>query len=261
MRVMGIINATPDSFSDGGTHFEPARAIDRALEMAQCGVAIVDVGGESTRPYSTPVKEQEELRRVIPVIEGIVAQSDVVVSIDTSKSRVARAALEAGAEIINDVTGLEGDTDMLEVARQFQPGVCVMHMQGTPQTMQDDPRYADVVSEIADYLSQRKTKLVEQGLVPETICLDPGVGFGKTHEHNVQLLRDCKAFTQLDAPILIGHSRKGFIGKMLQDKQVERDSATLGLSLAMASQGIHLVRVHQAEATVRALQGYALIGE
>ena len=258
---MGIVNATPDSFSDGGKHFEPGPAIDRAVQMAAAGVSIIDVGGESTRPYSQPVEESEELRRVIPVIEGIVSQCSVPVSVDTSKAKVAQAALRAGAEIVNDVTGLEGDPDMLEVVTTFQPGVCAMHMQGTPQTMQDDPSYADVVNDILEYLKERQRFLVANGVQEDRICLDPGIGFGKTHQHNLELLRHCEAFTGLASPVLIGHSRKGFVGKLQGDKEAERDSSTLALSLMMSQKGIHIVRVHAAEATVRALRTMALLRE
>ncbi|MEL7497523.1 MAG: dihydropteroate synthase [Planctomycetota bacterium] len=260
--VMGIVNATPDSFSDGGQFVDPAAAIRRGLEMADAGVAIIDVGGESTRPYSDPVATDEEIQRVIPVIRGLIqSNSNVVVSIDTSKAAVARAALEAGAEIINDVTGLEGDPEMMAVAQEYQPGVCAMHMRGTPQTMQDDPSYENVVEEIYRYLEQRKAVLCQHGIDLSRICLDPGIGFGKTHQHNLTLLSRAEAFLDLGTPILIGHSRKGFIGNVLADKTVERDSGTLAISIAMAAKGIHIVRVHAATETVRALKMFGAIQE
>lgn len=252
--VMGILNTTPDSFSDGGKHFDPQVAIDVALQMQADGAAIIDVGGESTRPYSDPVGVEEELRRVIPVLDGLRGQLSIPISIDTSKSQVARAAIEAGAEIINDVTGLEGDPDMAAVAKSTGVGVCMMHMQGTPQTMQDQPTYANVVEEIYDYLLQRYETCCQLGLSADRICLDPGIGFGKTHEHNLTLLQHTERFCDLPAPILIGHSRKGFIGKLLGDKQADRTAGTLGVSLAVAAAGAHVVRVHDVKPTVDALK-------
>jgi dihydropteroate synthase len=253
---MGIVNVTPDSFSDGGQYFDreldPQRAIAQALQLAADGAAILDIGGESTRPYSQPVTAQEELARVIPVIEALAARTDVPISIDTSKAVVARAAIDAGAQIINDVTGLEGDPQMIAFARQSGAAVCAMHMQGTPQTMQDAPQYDDVVAEIYAYLQQRQHWLLEQGITASKICLDPGIGFGKTHQHNVQLLRQVSRFLELGSPILVGHSRKGFIGSILGDKQVERDSGTLGASLHLALAGIPIIRVHNVGLHARA---------
>lgn len=241
---MGIVNVTPDSFSDGGQYFDAQRAVAQALQLVADGAAILDIGGESTRPFSQPVTATEELARVVPVIESLVRKTAVPISIDTSKSEVARAALDAGAQIINDVTGLEGDPQMIEVARQSQAAVCAMHMQGTPQTMQLSPSYDDVVAEIYTYLKHRQKWLIEHGIEANRICLDPGIGFGKTHEHNVQLLRQVARFLQLGSPILVGHSRKGFIGSELGDKEVERDSGTLGVSLHLALSGIQIIRVH-----------------
>jgi dihydropteroate synthase len=258
--VMGIVNATPDSFSDGGKFVDPQLAVEHALQLAAAGAAIVDVGGESTRPYSEPVDADEEIRRVIPVIEGVRKSSDVVISIDTSKADVAAAAIKAGADIINDVTGLEGDPEMIQVALDSKAGICAMHMQGSPQTMQDDPTYDYVVLDIFEYLKQRKTHLLSAGIEPERICLDPGVGFGKTHQDNIDLLAGCEKFLELECPILIGHSRKGFIGKLIGDKEAERDSGTLAISLLMAQKGMHLLRVHEVERTVRALKVLAGVG-
>lgn len=252
--LMGIVNATPDSFSDGGRFFQHERAVEHALNLVAAGASIVDVGGESTRPYSSPVDADEETGRVVPVIESIRQQSDVAISIDTSKAVVAEAAVAAGANIINDVTGLEGDPEMIRVALESQAGICAMHMQGTPQTMQDDPQYDDVVGDIFDYLHERKSRLLDAGIDQARICLDPGVGFGKTHQHNIDLLAGCEKFLELDCPILIGHSRKGFIGKVLGDKQVERDSGTLAISIWMAQKGMHVLRVHEVERTARALK-------
>jgi dihydropteroate synthase len=241
---MGIVNVTPDSFSDGGQFFDAQRAVAQALQLVADGAAILDIGGESTRPFSQPVTATEELARVVPVIESLVRQTAVPISIDTSKAEVARAALDAGAQIINDVTGLEGDPQMIDVARQFQAAVCAMHMQGTPQTMQVSPSYNDVVTEIYTYLEQRQAWLLEHGIEANRICLDPGIGFGKTHAHNVELLRQVTRFHPLGCPILVGHSRKGFIGSVLGDKEVERDSGTLGVSLHLALAGIQIIRVH-----------------
>ncbi len=259
--VMGILNVTPDSFSDGGKHFDPSIAIEAALQMQADGADIIDIGGESTRPYSDPVTADEELRRVVPVIAGLAGKLDVPISIDTSKADVAAAAIEAGAEIINDVTGLEGDPDMPGTAVRCQVGVCVMHMRGTPQTMQNDPRYDNVVEEIYDYLRRRFDHCIAAGIEPRRICLDPGIGFGKTHEHNLELLRHTRRFCELDAPILIGHSRKGFIGKVLGDKQADRTAGTLGVSLAVAAAGADVIRVHDVKPTVDALKLFRAVAD
>jgi dihydropteroate synthase len=252
--IMGIVNVTPDSFSDGGNFSDPQIAIDHALKLSASGARILDIGGESTRPYSNPVSADDEIRRVVPVIAGITKQCKTPVSIDTSKAVVAKAALDAGAEIINDVTGLEGDPEMLSVAAESGAGVCAMHMQGSPQTMQDDPQYENVVTEIHAYLSSRKARLLEAGIEQEKICLDPGVGFGKTHEHNIELIQNCHQFLDLGCPILVGHSRKGFIGKLLNDKETNRDAGTLAITLSLAQQGMHVIRVHEVQRTVQALK-------
>ena len=194
---MGICNVTPDSFSDGGKHHQVDATIAAAIEMESDGAAIIDIGGESTRPYSDPVAVQAELDRVIPVIEGLQGKLSIPISIDTSKAAVARAAIDAGAEIINDVTGLEGDPDMAGVAVDSGVGVCVMHMQGTPQTMQNDPKYENVVTEIRDYLIQRRQFCIDAGIDVDRICLDPGIGFGKTHQHNLDLIRSTDQFINL----------------------------------------------------------------
>ena len=254
--IMGIVNVTPDSFSDGGNFNSVQSATDHAIGLAKDGAAIVDVGGESTRPYSDPVSQQEELDRVIPVVEAIVKRISVPISIDSSKSVVATAAINAGAEIINDVTGLEGDRAMIDVAVATGAGVCAMHMQGSPQTMQDNPRYTDdndVTSEILGYLNSRQRWLIKQGVAAEKICLDPGIGFGKTHDHNLQLIHHAERFHETGSPILIGHSRKGFIGKLLGDKDADRDVGTLGLSVLLATKGIQVIRVHEVKRTAEAL--------
>jgi len=259
--LMGIINVTPDSFSEGGQFFGPEAAIEQGLKLLDEGAAILDIGGESTRPYSTPVTPQEELSRVLPVIEALHrARPDAILSIDTSKAAVARAAIAAGAEIINDVTGLTGDPEMIAVAKETQAGVCAMHMQGTPQTMQDNPIYTDIVAEIHDYLRQRRDALLAAGIQRDRICLDPGIGFGKTHEHNVTLMANCDRFHDLGQPLLVGHSRKGFIGKLLGDKEAPRLFGTLGSALALAVQGVQIIRVHDVRPLKEALALFAACG-
>jgi len=241
---MGIVNVTPDSFSDGGRFFEPSAAIDHALELVAQGADIIDIGGESTRPYSTPVPADEELRRVMPVIAGLAGRIPVPISIDTSKAVVAQEAIRAGAEIINDVTGLAGDPGMISVALETQAAVCIMHMQGTPQTMQLHPTYQNVVEEVYAFLRDRRDRLATAGLPHERIALDPGIGFGKTTEHNVQLLRSAWRLHELGCPILVGHSRKGFIARVMGDPQADPTGGTIGVALALARQGVQLLRVH-----------------
>jgi len=248
--VMGIVNVTPDSFSDGGRHAEVEAAVAHGLRLVAEGADILDVGGESTRPFAEPVAEAEELARVAEVVRRLVAESGVPVSIDTSKAVVAARAVELGAEIINDVTGLEGDPGMLAVARESGAGVCVMHMRGTPQTMQLDPRYDDVVAEIHDYLRQRRDAVVAAGIPLDRVCLDPGIGFGKTHVHNLALLAEAGRFLDLGCPVLVGHSRKGFIGKVLEQSlgrpatEADRDAGTAGAACGLAAAGVQVIRVH-----------------
>lgn len=258
--VMGILNLTPDSFSDGGRFQSRSQAVDAALQMAADGADIIDIGGESTRPYSDPVASQEELDRVLPVIEALAGRVPIPISIDTSKAVVAEAAVAVAAEIINDVTALQGDTSMLEVVRSTGAGVCLMHMRGTPQTMQDDPVYDDVVDQVCQFLVSRREHCIAAGIEPAKICLDPGIGFGKTHEHNLQLLRATRRLVKIGAPLLIGHSRKGFIAHVLDDKQADRDAGTLGVSLAVAAAGAHVLRVHDVKHTVEALKLFAAAG-
>jgi dihydropteroate synthase len=258
--LMGIVNVTPDSFSDGGKFLDPDQAIHHALRLVEQGADILDIGGESTRPYSETVPLEEELHRVLPVIKEVCRQSSVPVSIDTSKARVAEAAIDAGAEIINDVTGLQGDPAMLRVAQQTRAAVCVMHMLGTPQTMQDNPTYGDVVAEIYDYLQQRRDALIGEGIDPQQICLDPGIGFGKSHAHNLQLLARCREFLMLDCPVLVGHSRKGFIANVLGDKSIDRTAGSVGVALSLARQGVHILRVHDVAAVRQALKLFAATG-
>lgn len=250
---MGIVNVTPDSFSDGGNYLSAEKAVEHALRLVAEGASILDIGGESTRPYSTPVSTTEEIRRVVPVIDKLSKLTKTPISVDTSKAEVARESLAAGAEIINDVTGLSGDPKMIEVALQFLPGVCAMHMQGTPQTMQDNPTYKDVVEDIFEYLKQRQKFLLNAGLPLNRICLDPGIGFGKTHQHNIDLIQGCHRFLELGSPLLVGHSRKGFIGKLLGNKELDRDAGTLAMTLYLAQQGVHIIRVHEVARTHQAL--------
>jgi dihydropteroate synthase len=258
--LMGIVNVTPDSFSDGGKFFDPQAAVEHALHLVAAGADLLDVGGESTRPYAPPVDQDEEQRRVLPVIKRLVEQAAVPISIDTSKALVAAGALERGAEIINDVTGLLGDPMMLPLATAAGAGVCAMHMQGTPQTMQDEPQYDDVVSEILAWLGERRDMLIAAGVDPRRLCLDPGVGFGKTHQHNVTLMASLGRFHELGCPVLAGPSRKGFLGKVLGDKDADRDAATAGACLAAAGQGVQILRVHDVRTVRDALLAFEACG-
>jgi dihydropteroate synthase len=242
--LMGIINVTPDSFSDGGRFFDPAAAIDHGLRLAAEGADFLDVGGESTRPYAQSVGADEELRRVLPVVRALCRQSGRPVSIDTSKAAVARAALDEGAEIVNDITGITGNAEMLDIIRRSSPGMVVMHIQGTPQTMQDNPQYGDVVGEVFDHLRDLRETLIAAGIAAESICLDPGIGFGKSHKHNLVLLANCQRFHELGCPVLVGHSRKGFIGEVVSDKSADPLLSTIGVSCALAAQGVQILRVH-----------------
>jgi len=260
--VMGIVNVTPDSFSDGGHHADVEAAVVHGLQLVAEGADILDVGGESTRPYSTPVAAAEELGRVGEVVRQLAGRAGVPISIDTSKAVVAARAVELGAEIINDVTGLEGDPDMLRVAIESRAGICAMHMQGTPQTMQVDPRYGDVVADIHSYLERRRDALLAAGIPVERICLDPGIGFGKTHAHNLELMSRAGDFLDLGVPILVGHSRKGFIGKAIEQALgrpatlEERDGGTAGSACALAGAGIQILRVHAVGLVRSALELY-----
>ena len=261
--VMGIVNVTPDSFSDGGRHAAAAAAVAHGLELVAAGADILDVGGESTRPFADPVTADEEWRRVADVVAALAERAGVPVSIDTSKATVAARALAVGAEIINDVTGLEGDPEMLPVAVESGAGVCAMHMQGTPRSMQVDPRYDDVVAEIHAYLARRRDALQAAGIPRERICLDPGIGFGKTHAHNLELMAHAGRFLDLGTPILVGHSRKGFIGKSIERvlgrpaTEAERDGGTAGAACGLAAAGIQIVRVHAVGVVRAALELHA----
>ena len=251
--VMGILNVTPDSFSDGGQFDDLRAALNHGVRMAAEGADLIDIGGESTRPYSEPISAEDELRRVLPVVQGLAERVGAVLSIDTSKALVAKEALAAGAEVINDVTALTGDPGMIEVALETGAGVCAMHMRGTPQTMQVQPVYDDVVAEIFAYLQRRRDALLAAGIDRDRLALDPGIGFGKTHEHNLTLLNHCHRFHALGCPLLVGHSRKGYIGKVLGDKLADRMAGTLGVSLSLARQGVQVLRVHDVGPTHEAL--------
>lgn len=259
-RLMGIVNVTPDSFSDGGRFLARSAAIEHGLKLAGEGADLLDIGGESTRPYAAPVSCEEELRRVIPVIEKLVEFTRVPISIDTSKAEVAEQALQAGAQVINDVTGLEGDPRMIEVARRLSAGVCAMHMKGRPSNMQDDPRYDDLVAEIDGYLGQRRDALVAAGIDLNRICLDPGIGFGKTHQHNLTLHARCSRFHHWGCPLLVGHSRKGYLGKILGDATRDRTWVTVGAALSLARAGVQVIRVHEVQPVREALIGFVDTG-
>jgi dihydropteroate synthase len=258
--VMGILNVTPDSFSDGGRHFDAEAAVAHGLKLAADGADLLDVGGESTRPYSKSVPADEELKRVLPVFERLVRQVQIPVSIDTSKASVARAAIDSGAEIINDVTGLTGDPAIVQLTVDTGVGVCAMHMQGTPQTMQDQPTYGDVVAEVREYLRERRDALMAAGVALDRICLDPGIGFGKTHSHNIELMANCFRFHELGCPLLVGHSRKGFLGKLIGDGEADRTNATVAAALALATQGVQVVRVHDVRPVREALVAFEACG-
>jgi len=251
-RVMGAINITPDSFSDGGLYLQPERAVDLALEMVAQGADIIDIGGESTRPGSRGVDAEEELRRIIPVIRGITAQTDTLLSVDTRKARVAREALEAGCQIVNDVTALRFDSEMARVAARHGAVIVLMHMRGTPETMQRDIRYESLISEIIAYLRESIGLAEKAGIDRERIVIDPGIGFGKTVDHNLAVIKHLYQFRILGQPILIGTSRKSFIGKILDLEVGQREEGTLASVVASILHGAHIVRVHNVRNAVRA---------
>ena len=252
--IMGILNVTPDSFSDGGQFNSLDNAIEQAHLLVEAGADIIDVGGESTRPGAERVTLEEELRRTIPAIEQICRRLKVLVSIDTTKAEVARQALAAGALIVNDISGMTFDANMLNVCSECDAAVCVMHIQGTPQTMQDEPRYADVVREVSGFLGTRLAACVAAGIQFDRICIDPGIGFGKTAEHNVQLMQSIDELQQTHRrPVLIGHSRKRFLSKILGRSIEERTIGTAGVSIALAENGADVLRVHDVRGTKDAL--------
>jgi dihydropteroate synthase len=257
-KVMGIVNVTPDSFSDGGKFSQTNLAIAHALKLAEEGASILDVGGESTRPNAMPVSLQEELDRVIPVIEALAMQVNIPISIDTYKPAVMQAAIKAGASMVNDVRALQED-GALEVVANSNVGVCLMHMQGTPQTMQQNPQYDNVVEDIKTFLSARLQACIHAGCRPANILLDPGFGFGKTREHNITLLQNLESFTDLGQPLLVGLSRKSVLGQVTGNDVDTRLYASIAASVIAAMKGAKILRVHDVKATVEALKVVAVI--
>ena len=252
---MGVLNVTPDSFSDGGKFFELEKAIEHGVKMAAEGADVIDVGGESTRPDAEPVAAGEELRRAIPVIERLRAKIDVPISIDTSKAEVARAAIHAGASIVNDITGGRGDQGMLPLIAETKSAFIIMHMQGTPRTMQIQPRYADVVSEIADFFRQQYARAIECGVDPMAIAFDPGIGFGKTLDHNLELLAQLERLRGDDRPLVVGVSRKSFLAKLIDSPEIEdRLVPAVALTALLRVRGADVFRVHDVKENVSALR-------
>jgi dihydropteroate synthase len=251
--VMGVLNVTPDSFSDGGAYLAADAAVARGRQLVADGADLIDVGGESTRPGSDPVDAEEELRRVVPVIERLVAETGVPVSIDTMKAEVAEAALAAGASFVNDVTALGFDARMAGVVARAGVGLCLMHMKGEPKTMQEHPHYDDVVSEVAAHLAERAERALAAGVAADRISVDPGIGFGKTTEHNLTLLRELPAIAALGYPVVVGVSRKRFLGELTGEPVAGRVSATVAANLEAFRRGAWMFRVHDVRATRQAL--------
>ena len=251
--LMGVLNVTPDSFSDGGEFFATEAAVEHGRAMAQSGADIIDVGGESTRPGAIPVSPNDEMERVLPVIERLAQAVPVPLSIDTSKAVVARSAIEKGATIINDVTGGRGDPEMFALAAEKQVALIIMHMQGTPETMQLAPTYQDVISEVADFFRQRYEVAVRSGIDPICIAFDPGIGFGKTVAHNLELLANLPRLRVENRPLVVGVSRKSFLGK-ISDLPTDRVSATVALTSLLRERGAHVLRVHDVALNARALR-------
>ncbi len=252
---MGVLNVTPDSFSDGGNFFDAENAVEHGLRMAAEGAHIVDIGGESTRPGAQAVATEEELRRVIPVIEQLRRKSEVIISIDTSKAEVARAAIQAGASIVNDVTGGRGDKDMMPLIAETKSAFIIMHMQGTPQTMQTAPQYRNVVSEVSDFFRQQYARAIVYNIDTMAIAFDPGIGFGKTLEHNLELLAQLERLRAHDRPIVIGVSRKSFLGKLINSVQMsDRLAPAVALTSLLRTRGADVLRVHDVKENVNALK-------
>jgi dihydropteroate synthase len=243
--IMGIVNVTPDSFSDGGRFLDPASAVERALTLQAQGAAILDIGGESTRPGADPVAAQEECRRVVPVIEALVSAGvKARISVDTSKAEVTERALAAGATVVNDVTALRAAPEMAELTARAGADLCLMHMVGTPRTMQDDPQYEDVVSDVKRFLEERMRFAIEHGVAEERIILDPGFGFGKTVAHNLELLNRLGELLELGRPVLVGTSRKSFLGKLTGRSTDHRVAGTLATNVLAYERGARMFRVH-----------------
>ena len=253
-RIMGILNITPDSFSDGGSLMSEEAVTALIKKMIDDGVDILDVGGESTRPYADRVSEEEELTRVIPVIKRIRKLTGLPISIDTTKAAVAEKALAAGATIVNDISALQHDPDMLRVVKDYDGPLVIMHMQGSPGTMQVAPQYDDVIAEIMEFFKERIDWLTCNGVDRDRIVIDPGIGFGKTVEHNLIILKNISRFKDLGCPVLVGHSRKSFIGKILDLEVDQRDIATAMLSLHCAMAGVDIIRVHDVSLSKHAAQ-------
>ena len=251
--VMGVLNVTPDSFSDGGRFAVAEAAVRHALRMADEGAAIIDIGGESTRPGAEPVNEQEELDRVVPVIEAIRRELDIPISVDTSKPAVMRAAADAGADMINDVYALRGE-GALETAVELQKPVCLMHMQGEPRTMQNEPKYTDVVADVTQFLAQRVQQCIAAGVAGDLIIIDPGFGFGKTPAHNIELLANLRQLLDVGPPVLIGVSRKATLGAITGRDVRSRLAASLAAAVLAVNAGASIVRVHDVAETVDALR-------
>ena len=251
--VMGILNVTPDSFSDGGRFDNPRIALRQAAMMANAGAAIIDIGGESTRPGAKSVSDQEELDRVVPIIESVRAVSEVPISVDTSKPQVMRAAVAAGASMINDVYALQAD-GALAAAVELKVPVCLMHMRGEPRTMQDNPQYDDVVAEVASFLDSRIDACVAAGLSEDLIVVDPGFGFGKTHDHNVELLANLRQLRVRDRPVLVGVSRKATLGELTERTINERMPGSIAAAVVAVMQGADIIRAHDVQETVDALK-------
>jgi len=253
--IMGVLNVTPDSFSDGGNFFALEKAIEQGVKMAAEGADVIDVGGESTRPGAEPVAAGEELRRVIPVIEKLRAKIDVPISIDTSKAEVAHAAIHAGASIMNDITGGRGDQGMLPLIAETKSAFIIMHMQGTPRTMQNRPQYEDVVSEVAIFFRQQYARAIECGVDPMAIAFDPGIGFGKTLEHNLELLAQLERLRADDRPLVVGVSRKSFLAKLIDSPEIEdRLAPAVALTALLRVRGADVFRVHDVKENVSALR-------
>lgn len=242
--LMGIINVTPDSFSDGGRFFDPQRAVEHAIRLVGEGADLLDIGAESTRPGAQPVDEQEERRRLIPVVAAVAKAVSVPISVDTSKAEVAKAAIDAGAVMVNDVTALRGDSAMVEIVAKAGAGLALMHMQGSPQTMQHTPQYDDVIGEVARFLAARARFAIERGVARNRIVLDPGIGFGKTLTHNLDLLANLHVLKELGYPLLVGPSRKGFIGQLTRQSVEARGWGTAAVVALAVEQGANILRVH-----------------
>jgi len=257
--IMGIVNVTPDSFSDGGKFLERNAAVDHALKLADNGADILDIGGESTRPNADRVSVAEELRRVVDVVTQVRQATDRLISIDTTKAEVARQALAAGANIVNDISGLTFEPEIVDVCAESNCGVICMHILGTPQTMQRDPHYDNVVTDVCDFLSTRLAALERSGIARDRVVNDPGIGFGKTAQHNVDLLSNIGVLRKLDRPVLIGHSRKRFLARVLGRPVEERTFGTIGVAIAVAAQGADIIRVHDVRETRDALLAWHAI--